>query len=264
MHMYQGNIASASNEAYGWCGHAATPHSTSCPPGAIYTIPELAIDQASAPMWGQPIHPASSAWSPLQILPQHAMLPEAQRAMPLTSQTGQPPDDEWFLDVQTLSASSCPADAKVDSQATPSESSLGPATAKADEDPWTKADEDPWARDRKSGERHSRASKDDTNSSSDNDAYRRGPKYSKKRSGRSVRDRKEYRISGDRGERDERVPKHRNGRTSYRSDRHWKQPEFLLHATRFGLFCAMAWSMNSILFALMRIMQDGSIPHVEG
>lgn len=32
-----------------------------------------------------------------------------------------------------------------------------------------------------------------------------------------------------------------------------KHGELILHATRFGLFCAMAWSMNSIILSIMRL-----------
>lgn len=32
-----------------------------------------------------------------------------------------------------------------------------------------------------------------------------------------------------------------------------KHGELILHATRFGLFCAMAWSMNSIILSILRL-----------
>eukprot|EP00927_Polykrikos_kofoidii_P024532 TRINITY_DN22294_c2_g1_i1.p1 TRINITY_DN22294_c2_g1~~TRINITY_DN22294_c2_g1_i1.p1 ORF type:complete len:472 (+),score=69.34 TRINITY_DN22294_c2_g1_i1:146-1417(+) len=37
------------------------------------------------------------------------------------------------------------------------------------------------------------------------------------------------------------------------------QGDFVLHATRFGLFCAMAWSINSIIISLMRLFKEGSL-----
>jgi len=36
---------------------------------------------------------------------------------------------------------------------------------------------------------------------------------------------------------------------------------FFLHAARFGLFCAMAWSMNSIIFSMLHIYKGESPPN---
>jgi len=43
-----------------------------------------------------------------------------------------------------------------------------------------------------------------------------------------------------------------------------RQGDFILHATRFGLFCAMAWSMNSIIFSLLRLLKDGESSEPSG
>lgn len=32
-----------------------------------------------------------------------------------------------------------------------------------------------------------------------------------------------------------------------------KHGELILHATRFGLFCAMAWSLNSMILSVLRL-----------
>jgi len=229
----------------------------------MYTIPEFAVGQAGT-MWGQTGQPLSSAWPPQpQPLHQHALPSEARQAVPLTSLTGQPPDGVWSApplhpnltppqEAQMPAASTCPENAKEDSGVTPSMSSSGPATAKADVPSTSVA------------RRRSRASKDSSSNSSSSDVddgrpnHRKSFRNHKKRAGRSVRERNLYRLSG------ERAPKSRSSGTVYESGREsWFHGELFLHATRFGLFCAMAWSMNSILFSLMRLMQDGSLSPVE-
>merc|ERR1711941_204143 len=42
------------------------------------------------------------------------------------------------------------------------------------------------------------------------------------------------------------------------------QGTIYLHPMRFGLFCAMAWSMSSIILSVIRLYQSGSFPALLG
>lgn len=42
------------------------------------------------------------------------------------------------------------------------------------------------------------------------------------------------------------------------------QCTFFLNAMRFGLFCAMAWSINSIIFAMVRLYMGRSLQNSGG
>jgi hypothetical protein len=104
---------------------------------------------------------------------------------------------------------------------------------------------------------HSRESDSDTSGSTDDDdgGGRKGRRFKAKRAGRSVKQRKLHKAS-------------KAGVRVSDPDESWLESvfggvmfeifhgDFLLHATRFGLLCAMAWSLSSIVFSLTRLVRE--------
>eukprot|EP00928_Gymnodinium_smaydae_P068777 TRINITY_DN5204_c0_g2_i2.p1 TRINITY_DN5204_c0_g2~~TRINITY_DN5204_c0_g2_i2.p1 ORF type:complete len:1054 (-),score=219.66 TRINITY_DN5204_c0_g2_i2:285-3446(-) len=133
------------------------------------------------------------------------------------------------------------------------ESSSTPRSAGArDETPPRRTKE----RDRDRPRRRKQAEDSDSESSGASDARPRrdkGRSKVKHRSGRSVRERRQgyHGRTYDTG-----------GRGGFPAMFRWRlrliQGDKLLDATRFGLFCAMAWSLNSIFYATMHLLKDSA------
>jgi len=102
----------------------------------------------------------------------------------------------------------------------------------------------------------------DSGSSSEGQDGRKGYRH-KKRAGRMVRERKHGRKRRD----GEVGPNRRSMRSNGSSEPWYRavvaslgQDNIIIHAVRFGLFCAMAWSMNSIIFSVLRLYSSASFP----
>jgi len=111
-------------------------------------------------------------------------------------------------------------------------------------------------------EREAGAASDSGSSSEDG---RKGYRH-KKRAGKSVRERKHgrKRRPGDVGY-ERRGPRPSATQTDTSSwykvvSSCWGRDTIFIHAVRFGLFCAMAWSMNSIIFSVLRLYNSGNYP----
>lgn len=239
--------APASTDAYTWlaqCGMdcagtvPATGHAVA---DGLALGPHLAV-QSSMP-W-QP--PRDSAWLAYPLAPS-AIAEQSAHAMDDGSPAvGCSPTSS--ATARTAAApSATPKITEDGSEATPRERPREPAAERA-----------PSARDAtETAETDSLASSGDEG----RDKHRR-PYRHKRRAGRVVRERRSTRrtkrepfsfqslVYGAEGDRDE---------SAYSSDRvkvlladclaEFKRAKLYLHAMRFGLFCAMAWSMNSIIFS---------------
>jgi len=224
--------------------------------GTMDTIPEGAAGQPLMP-WDQ--LQQSMAWSPPPPPPEPPSFsptsPDAE-ALPAPQVEPRGGNDE-----------SAAAPGAADSGAAEDGEECTPATSSSAPDPGalSRKEVDQEVTKSQLPEAHDPESDSDRSSADDNDGHRKSHRY-KRRAGRSVRERRQGR-------------RQRSdvfwGRSLSRSGaRHaegiWRRPkaivvgvmdelrqaDFILHATRFGLFCAMAWSLNSFFCSVIHLLRE--------